>query len=118
MPSCRQLHGLHGTAFSRAVQHLQLRHDDLFDKRVRLGGEHVTMRILFKDLDAGPVHQESVVEDEKVIIKNAKRVTLFANDKWLIYNYYKVCKIIEKKSFISICKMQLFYFEYITFIIY
>jgi len=81
MPSCRQLHGLHGTAFSRAVQHLQLRHDDLFDKRVRLGGEHVTMRILFKDLDAGPVHQESVVEDEKVIIKNAKRVTLFANDK-------------------------------------
>lgn len=40
------------------------------------------MRIFLKDLDAGPVHQESVVEDEKIVIKNAERVSLFANDKY------------------------------------
>lgn len=82
------------------------------------------MRILFKDLDAGPVHQESIVEDEKVVIKNAKRVTLFASDK---HQYVavsnKVCKIIERKKLLlrSICKIYLFYFiflEYIAFIIY
>lgn len=78
--TCPRLHGLHGAALPRAVQHLQLRHDDLLDERVRLGGKHVAMRILLEDLDAGPVHQKGVVQDEEVVIKNAERVTLFASD--------------------------------------
>lgn len=77
-PLCPRLHGLHGAALPRAVQHLQLRHDNLLDKRVRLGGKHIAMRILLVDLDTGPVHQEGVVQDKKVIVENAERVTLQA----------------------------------------
>jgi len=86
VPSCRQLHGLHGTALPRTVQYLQLRHDDLLDKRVRLGGEHVAMRVLLEDLDARPVHQESIVQDKEVVIKNAECVTLraFVNDNLIV----------------------------------
>lgn len=114
MPSCRQLHGLHGAALPRAVQYLQLRHDDLLDKRIRLGGEHVAMRILLKDLDAGPMHQESVVQDEKVIIENAECVTLFASGKrqCIITRYAKLSRVLSR----SIYKAYLFYFVFFDYI--
>lgn len=35
------------------------------------------MRILLEDLDAGPMHQESVVQNEKIIVKDAESVALF-----------------------------------------
>jgi len=91
--SCPRLHGLHGAALPRAIQHLQLRHDDFFDKRVRLGGEHIAMWIFFEDLDTGSVHQEGVIQDKKVIIENTERVTLEAfarlqfDDKLMMRNY-------------------------------
>lgn len=72
------------------------------------------MRILLKDLDAGSVHQKSVVQDEKVVIENAERVTLFATSMYR----YKVCKIIERKRilFHSMCKTYLFYFVFLNYI--
>lgn len=79
-PSC-PLHGLHRAAFARAVQHFQLRYDDLLDERVRLGGEQVAMRVLLEDLDARPMHQKRIVQNDEVVVEDAERVTLWANDR-------------------------------------
>lgn len=71
------------------------------------------MRILFKDLDAGPVYQESIVEDEKVVIKNAKRVTLFASDKYQYITVIKYVKLSKERKFYLIL-----YVRYIYLILY
>lgn len=36
------------------------------------------MRVLLEDLDARPMHQEGIVQDKEVVIKNAECVTLQA----------------------------------------
>lgn len=69
---------LDGAALPRAVEHLQLRHDDLLDQDVGLGGQGVAVVVLLEDLDARPVDQEGVVEDEKVVVEHAERVALQA----------------------------------------
>lgn len=67
---------LYGTTFSRTVEHLELGVDNLFDQLVRFCGEHRSFRILFKHLDAWLVHEETVVEDLKLVVEDAKRITL------------------------------------------
>lgn len=69
-------HGLHGAALSRPVEDLQLGDDDLLYQGVRLRREHLAVRVLLEDLDARTVHEESVVQDEEVVVEDAQRVTL------------------------------------------
>lgn len=67
------------------------------------------MRILLEDLDAGPVHQKGVVQDEEVVIENAERVTLSARDN----SMYHTCRVIKEKEFFFIPRA---YFILLTFI--
>ena len=72
---------LHGTTLSRAVKNLELGEDDLSDERVRLERQLVPIKVSFEDLDARTMHQISVVQDEKVVVEDAKRVSLEGKKK-------------------------------------
>ena len=67
---------LDGATLSRPIKHFQLRHDNLLDQDIRLGGEGVPIVVLLEDLDAGPVYQERVVHDQEVVVEHAERVAL------------------------------------------
>lgn len=73
---CSFHYGLHGTTFSYPIKDLQFWNDDLSYQCVRLNCQHFTVRVLLEDFNARPMDQECIVQDEKIIIENAQRVTL------------------------------------------
>lgn len=100
-PPCPRLHGLHSTAFPRAVQYFQLRHDDFLDECVRLGSQHIAMRILLENFNARPVHQEGIVQNKKIIIKYAECVTLQAIIILSHRRYIKIILLIKYHVFFN-----------------
>lgn len=112
---CSFHYGLHGTTFSYPIKDLQFWNDDLSYQCVCLNCQHFTVRVLLEDFNARPMDQECIVQDEKIIIENAQRVTLKRKLNWVNDAFFR--EIVLKRMFYEYC-MNFFLVLFLFFILY
>lgn len=103
-------YGLHGTTFSYPIKNLQFWNDDLSYQCVRLNCQHFTVRVLLEDFNTRPMDQKCIVQDEKIIIENAQRVTLKRKLNWVNDAFFR--EIVLKRMCFNEYFMNIFFFSF------